>query len=116
MAKGVAPVNVENQQERLRQAWADLCLRPVIWRVAKLDPLTPSRADYRLIHKLLDSSFAGQVIHTEQAYDLILKVFQHAGGSWERLFMGSSKDIGLLKKVIAVAFKKDHLPKTPQWR
>ena len=85
-------------------------------RVAKIYPLKPSRADYRLIRKLLDSAYSGLVLHTEQAYDLILRVFQRAGGSWERLFMGSSRDVGLLKKIIRVAFKKDYLPKAPQWR
>ena len=84
--------------------------------VAKLDPLKPSRADYRLIHKLLDSSYAGQVFHTVESYDLIIQVFQKAGGSWERLFLGSSKDVGLLKKIIRVAYKEDHIPKAPQWR
>lgn len=85
-------------------------------KTAKLDPLKPSRADYRLIRKILDSSFSGKVLHTERGYDLIVRVFQRAGGSWEKLFLGSSNDISLLKKILKVAFKKGYLPKAPDWR
>ena len=49
-------------------------------KTAKLDALKPSRADYRLIYKVLESSYAGQVLHTEDAYAVIVKVFQRAGG------------------------------------
>jgi hypothetical protein len=85
-------------------------------RFAKLDPLKPSRADYRLIRKILDSSYAGKVLHTEDGYELIVGVFKKAGGSWEKLFLGSSDDVSLLKRVIKVAYKKGHLPKAPEWR
>jgi hypothetical protein len=81
-----------------------------------LDPLKPSRADYRLIRKLLDSSFSGKVLHVQGEYGLIAKVFAKAGGSWERIFKGSSKDIGLLKRVLKVAYKKGFLTKASQWR
>ena len=85
-------------------------------KLAALDPLKPSRADYRLIRKILESSYAGKVLHTDAAYAMIVKVFQRAGGSWVRLFLGSSNDIGLLKRVVRVAFKKGYLLKSPQWR
>jgi hypothetical protein len=85
-------------------------------KTAKLDPLKPSRADYRLIRKLMDSSFSGKVLHTEKSYDLIVRVFQRAGGSWEKLFLGSGDDLHLLKQVLKVAFKKGYLPKTTDWR
>lgn len=85
-------------------------------KTAKLDPLKPSRADYRLIRKILDSSFSGKVLHTERGYDLIVRVFQRAGGSWEKLFLGSSNDISLLKKILKVAFKGGYLPRAPDWR
>lgn len=81
-----------------------------------LDPLKPSRADYRLIHKLLDSSYSGKVLHTEECYELLIEVFRQAGGSWEKLFMGSSDHVSLLKKIIRVAYKNDHILKAPQWR
>ena len=85
-------------------------------KTAKFDPLKPSRADYRLIRKILDSSFPGKVLHTEDSYELLVRVFQKAGGSWEKLFLGSSDDMSLLKKVLKVAFKEGHLPKAPDWR
>lgn len=85
-------------------------------KTAKYDPLKPSRADYRLIRKLLESSYSGKVLHTEESYELIVRVFQRAGGSWEKLYLGSSADMGLLKKVLKVAYKNDHLVKAPQWR
>jgi hypothetical protein len=85
-------------------------------KTAKLDPLKPSRADYRLIRKLLESSYSGKVQHTDKAYSLIVRVFQRAGGSWERVFLGSSRDLGLLKRVLKVAFKTGHIPKATQWR
>jgi CMP-2-keto-3-deoxyoctulosonic acid synthetase len=81
-----------------------------------LDPLKPSRADYRIIKKLMDSAFSGKVLHTVDGYDMVVRVFARAHGSWERLFLGSSSDLGLLKKILKVAFKKGYLPKAPQWR
>lgn len=66
-----------------------------------LDPLKPSRADYRLIHKLLDSSYSGKVLHTEECYELIIKVFQQAGGlgrscSWapQTMYPSSRRSFG----------------------
>lgn len=85
-------------------------------RTAKLDPLKPSRADYRLIHRILESSFSGRVLHTNEGYEAIVAVFQRAGGSWEKVFLGSSDDLGLLKKVVKVAVKNEILPKAPEWR
>jgi hypothetical protein len=85
-------------------------------RTAKFDPLKPSRADYRLIHRILESSFSGKVIHTNEGYEIVVAVYQKAGGSWEKLFMGSSKHLGLLKTVLKVAVKKEIIPKAPEWR
>lgn len=85
-------------------------------KTAKLDPLKPSRADYRLIHRILESTFSGKVLHTNEGYEIVVAVFQKAGGSWEKLFMGSSKDLGLLKTVLKVAVKKEYIPKAPKWR
>ena len=81
-----------------------------------LDPLKPSRADYRLIHKIIDSSYSGKVLHTEEGYELVIAVFKKAGGSWEKLFLGSPSDVSLLKKIIRVAYKREFLTKAPQWR
>ena len=85
-------------------------------KTAKSDPLKPSRADHRIIKKLLDSLLSGKVIHTVEVYDLIVSVFKRAGGSWEKLFLGSYSDIGLLKRILKVAYKTGHLMKAPVWR
>ena len=85
-------------------------------KLAKTDPLKSSRADYRMIRKLLDSSYSGKVLHTPESYEQIVRVFHRAGGSWERLFLGSSTDLSLLKLVLKVAFKKGYLQRNPQWR
>lgn len=85
-------------------------------KTAKLDPLKPSRADYRLIRKLLDSSYGGKVVHDGDAYALIVRVFGRAGGSWEKLFLGSPDQFALLKVVLKVAYDKGYLPRTTDWR
>lgn len=85
-------------------------------RIAKQDPLKPSRSDYRLIHRILESTFSGSVIHTNEGYELVVAVFQRAGGSWEKLFLGSSDDMALLKTVLKVAVKNGHIPKASEWR
>lgn len=85
-------------------------------KTAKTDPLKPSRADYRIIHRILESSFSGKVIHTNEGYEAVVAVYKKAGGSWERLFLGSSDDLGLLKEILKVAVKNEVLPKTPEWR
>ena len=85
-------------------------------KTSTLDPLRPSRADQRLIHKILDTSYSGSVVHTNDGYEIVTRVFQRAGGSWERLFLGSYKDLGLLKLVIKVAVQKNYIPKASVWR
>lgn len=83
---------------------------------SKLDPLKPSRADYRFLKKLLSSSYGGKIEHTPDSYALLCRVFLRAGGSWERIFLGSSKDMGLLKSIIKIAHQKGYIPKAPDWR
>lgn len=84
-------------------------------RTAKSDPLKPSRADYRILKRILDST-SFKVVHLPAEYDLIIAVFNKAGGSWERLFDGSASDIHLLKKIAKVAFKNKHLTPAPEWK
>jgi hypothetical protein len=83
-------------------------------RTAKSDPLKPSRADYRFLKKILESSSI-EVVHIPAEYDLVLAVFKKAGGDWERLFDGSSGDIHLLKKIAKVAYKHEYLTHAPVW-
>lgn len=83
-------------------------------RTSKSDPLKPSRADYRILKKILESSSL-KVVHLPKEYDLILAVFQRAGGNWERLFDGGSDDLRLLKKLAKIAYKHEYLTHAPTW-
>lgn len=47
--------------------------------------------------------------------DLISRVFKKAGGSWERVFKGSIRDMVLLKKVMKIAVDKGRITKPPTW-
>ena len=85
-------------------------------RISGMDPLVPSRADYRFIRKILSSTYGSKVSHIPEEYDVVCRVFFRSGGSWERLFLGSSKDLSLLKTILKVAFKNGHLTKAPVWK
>lgn len=80
---------------------------------AKNDPLRPVRADYRILKKILESSY--KVVHLPEEYDLIITVFGKAGGDWEGVFSGDIKDIRLLKKIVKVAYKRKYLTRAPTW-
>jgi hypothetical protein len=80
-------------------------------------PSDPARADHRLIRYMLVTFFKKKKVqHDPKAYDRISQVFALAGGSWERLFKGSARDLGLLKKCIKVAIDKKVLSIAPKWR
>lgn len=80
-----------------------------------MDLFTPTRASYRMIRQLLDTFYGGKVQHIREEYDQVSRVFEAAGGSWERLFLGSSSDLTRLKKVLKVAFRKGALTPTSRW-
>ena len=80
---------------------------------AKNDPLKPVRADYRILKKILDSSY--KVLHIPEEYDLIILVFEKAGGSWEGIFEGDIDAIRLLKKIVKVAYKREYLTHASTW-
>ncbi len=75
---------------------------------------SPARADHRIIRRLISATYGGKVIHKGDEYETVTKVFNKAGGSWEALFLGSTKDIGLLKKILRVAYTKGHLTRTDE--
>ena len=84
-------------------------------RSAGMDPLVPSRADHRFVKKLLSTTYGSKVEHRMDECDLVCRVFLKAGGSWERLFLGSYEQISLLKKILRVAYKKGYLTQVPEW-
>lgn len=83
--------------------------------MAKVDPRTPLRADYRYLQRLIAITLGGKVENVPSEYDHIGRVFAKAGGSWEQVFSGAPKDIALLKKILKVALKKGYLTKKWNW-
>ncbi len=75
---------------------------------------SPVRADHRIIRRLISATYGGKVDHKAEEYEIVTKVFKKAGGSWHRLFLGSTRDIGLLKKILRVAYTKGHLTRTDE--
>lgn len=78
-------------------------------------PLSPARADFRYIQRLLQSVMGGKVEHVPDEYELVSRIFIKAGGSWMRLFHGSPGDVDLLKRVIRRAEKLGKLTAKYQW-
>lgn len=77
----------------------------------------PPRADHRFIKYVLSSAFSKDHIRPDpKEFDKVSNVFGLVGGSWERLFKGSTRDIELLKKCIKIAIKKGVMSKMPSWR
>ena len=84
--------------------------------MAVVDPKAPIRADHRVIHKVVGLSLKGGFDPHASEYDRVSRVFIEAGGSWERVFHGSPRDVDLLKKVVKVAGKHGWLTKKETWK
>jgi hypothetical protein len=80
-----------------------------------LSPKKPVRADHRFIKKVLDIAFEGKVVPLPDELSEVSRVFSDYGGSWERLFNGSTRDVAKLKEVISYALDNGHLTKTEDW-
>jgi hypothetical protein len=52
---------------------------------------------------------------TPEELDQAAKVFRLAGGSWERLYHGSTDDLTLLRRTIKVAVKKGVFSEAQKW-
>lgn len=57
-----------------------------------------------------------RILPVPKEFDLVSKVFRRAGGSWERLYKGSVRDVDLLRRIIKVAIKKRYLTREPRFR
>lgn len=79
------------------------------------DPKTPVRADHRFIKKLAASILGGKVEIRPEECDQAGRVFAALGGSWERIFKGSSADIHILKGVLKTMKKEGKLTPVPDW-
>ena len=82
----------------------------------KRNPTTPVKAHHRLMQSLVKSGHKKDKIDPRpEEFDRVAKVFQLAGGSWERLFRGSSSDLNLLKKAIKVAVEEGVFTTQARW-
>jgi len=79
------------------------------------DPKSPVRADHRFIKKLAASVLGGKVEIRPEECDQAARVFAALGGSWERIFKGSSTDIHILKGVLKTMKKEGKLTGAPDW-
>lgn len=80
-----------------------------------LTPKWPTRADHRFIFKMVKIVLDEKVLPLPDEFDRVSRVFSKAGGSWERLFLGSPEDVTLLKTVLKVAFKHGYLTRQGKW-
>jgi hypothetical protein len=80
-------------------------------------PSDPSRADHRMVGCILKTFFKDKnILHVPEEFDRVSKVFARAGGSWERLFEGSVRDVNLLKRIVKVAINEGFMSKAPRFR
>jgi hypothetical protein len=83
--------------------------------MSALTPEWPTRADHRFILKMVKLTLDGKVLLIPGEVNRVARVFSRAGGSWERLFLGSPDDVTLLKMVLKVAYKHGYLTKQEKW-
>ena len=80
-------------------------------------PNDPPRADHRFLSYVMRTFFKDKkILNVPEEFDRVGRVFSRAGGSWERLFKGSVKDINLLKRIVKIAIKKGLMSKAPRFR
>lgn len=79
-------------------------------------PGDPNRADHRFIAYSLDNFVKPKCLHLPSEFDKVGRAFRRAGGSWERLFKGSARDIVLLRKILKLAVKHGFITKEPTFR
>jgi hypothetical protein len=79
-------------------------------------PGDPNRADHRFIAYQLDNFMKPKCLHLPKEFDRVARAFARAGGSWERLFRGSARDVVLLRKILKLAVKHGYVTKEPSFR
>ena len=83
--------------------------------MSKRTPTSPARADHRLMRVLVQTAYEKKFQPTPEQFGAVSRVFERAGGSWERLFKGSLDEMSLLRKVIKVAAKRKMFSRKPKW-
>lgn len=82
--------------------------------MSSLSAKTPVRADHRFLKKLMAITVP-KAITIPSELDFVSRVFLRLGGSWERVFKGSVKDIDLLRRILKKALKEEFLTKRENW-
>lgn len=83
--------------------------------MSDISPTSPLRADHRFLKKLVSSLLGGKVEEVPSEFDFVSTIFLKAGGSWERIFKGSPRDVQMVKEIFKWAFKKGKLTKKRAW-
>lgn len=71
----------------------------------------PDRADHRMISYIMRVHFKNKGKLNDKSYALINKVFKKAGGSWVKVFQGSSEDLDTIKKILKIGMKRGLIKK-----
>lgn len=81
-----------------------------------MDATSPLRAHHRLMKEILSGSYGSlHATPTPEELDLVSRIFQRAGGKWSQVYLGSVKDINLLKKTLKIAAQKGYLTRASNW-
>lgn len=80
-----------------------------------LTPKSPLRADHRFLQRFISVVLGGKVENIPEEFSRVSQVFVKAGGSWKGIFLGSPKDMDLLRRILKVAQEKGYLTKKHTW-
>jgi len=84
--------------------------------MGKRTPTNPSKAHHRYMRSLVKMAQNKKKLDpSPEELDQAAKVFHLAGGSWERLYHGSTEDLALLRRTIKVAVKKGVFSEAKKW-
>lgn len=82
----------------------------------KATPSLPLKAHHRLLLHMISAFYGDAKIDPRpEELDRISRVFQRAGGSWDRFYAGSMDEVDLLKKVLKVAVAKKFISASSKW-
>jgi hypothetical protein len=76
----------------------------------------PIRAHQRFMVHLLGTEYKEKkILPREEDLERVNDVFKKMGGSWEKLFKGSSSEINLVRQVVTAAIEQGVLKTRPSW-
>jgi len=82
----------------------------------KRTPTSPVSAHHRITRALVGLLEEPKGLNpTPKELDRVCRVFERAGGSWEKLFKGSLRDLVTLRTAVKVAARKGLLAKADKW-